>query len=218
MRLVLLGPPGAGKGTQARRLAERHLVPLVSTGDLFRAHVRDASPIGGLVQQAMADGELVPDDVVVTVLMKRLGEPDTERGFILDGFPRTLAQAEALDKALADQGRPLDGAISMVLNDEVVVKRLAARRTCSWCQRTYNLELKPPRDDQVCDADGAPLLKRSDDEETVIRHRLEVYHRSTEPLVAYYRDRGLLREVDAEGSEYEVTGQAEAAIAEMIRP
>ncbi|MEX0990793.1 MAG: adenylate kinase [Actinomycetota bacterium] len=215
MRLVLLGPPGAGKGTQAHRLSERHRNPLVSTGDLFREAVRDDTPIGLLAVEHMERGELVPDDVVLMVLMKRLGEPDTDEGFILDGFPRTLAQAEALDKALADQGRPLNGVLRFVLDDEVVVKRLAARRTCTWCQRTYNLEMKPPRHDMVCDVDGSPLTQRPDDEESVIRHRLEVFHRDTDHLATYYTGFGILREVDADGTEYEVTGRAEAAIDDL---
>jgi adenylate kinase len=164
----------------------------------------------------MERGALVPDGLVLDVLLNRLAEGDTMRGFILDGFPRTIAQAEALDEALGRQDRPLQGVLQFVLDDEVVVKRLAARRVCNWCQRSYNLEMKPPRDDMVCDADGAPLVQRPDDEEHVVRHRLEVYHQDTEPLVAYYRDRGLLREVQAEGSEYEVTGRAESAIQELI--
>ena len=216
MRLVLLGPPGAGKGTQAHRLAERHLTPLISTGDLFRGLARDDTRVGKLALEFMDRGELVPDDLVLDVLLTRLAEADTLPGFILDGFPRTISQAEALDEALAREDRPISGVLRLVLPDEVVVKRLSSRRICTWCQRTYNLELKPPRYDSVCDADGAPLSQRGDDDETVIRHRIEVYHRETEPLEAYYEQRGLLRTVDADGSEYEVTGRAEGAMEDLV--
>lgn len=216
MRLVLLGPPGAGKGTQAHRLAERHLTPLISTGDLFRGLARDNTSVGKLALEYMDRGELVPDDMVLDVLLSRLSEPDTIPGFILDGFPRTMAQAVALDEGLAREERQLSGVLKFVLPDEVVVKRLSSRRTCTWCQRTYNLELKPPRYDSVCDADGAPLTQRGDDDETVIRHRIEIYHRDTEPLEVYYAERGLLRSVDADGSEYEVTGRAEDAMDDLV--
>ena len=164
----------------------------------------------------MERGELVPDDLVLDILLNRLSETDTLAGFILDGFPRTVAQAEALDDALVRANRPLQAALRFVLDDAVVVKRLAARRVCNWCQRSYNLELKPPRHDMVCDADGAPLVQRPDDVESVAWHRLEVYRKSTEPVVAYYQGQGLLRELDADGSEYEVTGRAEEAIADLI--
>lgn len=216
MRIVLLGPPGAGKGTQGHRLAERHLVPIVSTGDLFRTNIRDDSAIGRQATEYMERGELVPDDIVLDMLLGRLQESDTDHGFILDGFPRTVHQAEALDEALAAKERPLEVALRFVLADEVVVKRLAARRVCDWCQRTYNLELKPPRLDMVCDADGSPLVQRPDDEEGVAWHRLEVFHADTEPVIAYFRDRNMLREIDADGTEYEVTGRAEEAIADLI--
>lgn len=216
MRLVLLGPPGAGKGTQAHRLAERHLTPLISTGDLFRGLARDDTRIGKLALEYMDRGELLPDDIVLDVLLTRLSEADTLPGFILDGFPRTIGQAVALDEGLAREGRQLTGVLKLVLPDEVVVRRLSSRRTCTWCQRTYNLELKPPRHDGICDADGAPLTQRGDDDETTIRHRLEVYHRDTEPLEAYYQERKLLRNVNANGSEYEVTGRAEDAMDDLV--
>jgi adenylate kinase len=215
MRLVLFGPPGAGKGTQAHRLADRFNLALIATGDIFRDNVQNETALGQEAKAYMEKGELVPDDVVVLMVLERLNEPDALGGFVLDGFPRTLQQAQALEEALAQQDRPLSGVMKFVVPDEVAVKRLAGRRTCRGCQRTYNVEFKPPRVEGVCDVCGGELFQRQDDREATVRHRLEVYHHSTEPLEFYFWERGLLRQVDAEGTEDEVTERAIAAISDI---
>lgn len=218
MRLVLLGPPGAGKGTQARHLARRYALPLVATGDIFRDNVERDTPIGRQARAYMDKGELVPDPIVVRMVLDRLDQEDARKGFMLDGFPRTLGQAEALEAALRGEGRPLSAVLRFGLPDEVAVKRLAGRRTCARCQRTYNVELSPTRVPGVCDACGGELVQRADDEEETVRRRLDVYHRQTEPLEAFYRERGLLREVDAEGTEEQVTDRAVRALAGAEEP
>lgn len=213
MRLVLLGPPGAGKGTQARRLADRYGAKPIATGDLFRQHVREETPLGLKAKSYMEAGDLVPDDVVIGMLLSELD--DAAEGWILDGFPRTVAQAEALSEALAGTDTPLQAALALRLPDEVAVARLAGRRTCARCQHTFNVELKPPREDGVCDACGGPLEQRPDDREEVVRRRLEVYKRDTKPLEQFYRDRGLFREVDAVGDLEEITGRAVAILGDL---
>src|SRR5438093_1074475 len=197
MRLVLLGPPGAGKGTQAYRLAERFEATLIGTGDIFRENVRGDTHLGREAKAYMEKGELVPDDVVVRMVLHRLDEPDVTNGFILDGFPRTLGQAQSLENALAERDRPLSAALKFVIDDEVAVKRLAGRRTCRRCARTYNIEFKRALVEDVCDRCGGELVQRPDDLEATVRHRIEVYHRDTEPLEFFFWERGLLREVAA---------------------
>jgi adenylate kinase len=216
VRIVLLGPPGAGKGTQAHRLADRYGIALIATGDIFRDNVENDTDLGREATAYMEQGELVPDEVVVRMVLDRLSEPDAEPGFILDGFPRTLGQALALEDALTNQHRPLNAALRFVIQDELAVKRLAGRGICRRCQRSYNVEFHPPRVEGVCDVCGGELFHRQDDEETTVRHRIEVYHRDTEPLVDFFRDRGILREVDADGFEDEVTDRAIAAIDELV--
>jgi adenylate kinase len=201
MRLVLLGPPGAGKGTQALRLAERFDIPQISTGDLLREHVQHNTWLGVKARTYMDRGEYVPDDLVVRMVMERLEEPDAEKGFILDGFPRTVPQAQALENALAAVGRPLTAVLKFTINDEMAVRRLAQRWTCPTCKRTYNMEYKRPANDSVCDFDGTELNRRSDDDEITVRRRLEVYRDETAPLEFFFWERGLLREVDAQARE-----------------
>ncbi len=212
MRIVLLGPPGAGKGTQARKLSERYGIELIGTGDLFRDHVRNGTELGLLAKKYMDAGELVPDDVVVEIVAQALGSSD---GFILDGFPRTTAQAEALERRLEEMGRPLTAVLAFDLPDEIAVKRIAGRRTCSTCGETTNVALDPPRVEGLCDRCGGALVQRDDDREDTVRRRLEVYHESTAPLWDFYRNRGLLRVVDAEGPEHEVTDRAVRALAPL---
>lgn len=214
MRVVLLGPPGAGKGTQAHRLADYYDATLIATGDMFRRHVRHETPLGLKAKSYMDEGELVPDDVVIGMLLHELRR--AENGWLLDGFPRTIPQAHALEEALAERGASLHAALGFRIPDEAAIARLAGRRTCDRCQRTYNVEIKQPREEGVCDACGGQLVQRPDDREETVRHRLEVYHQQTEPLEQFYRDRGLLREVGAVGAVEEVTRRAVAVLDDLV--
>jgi len=216
MRLILLGPPGAGKGTQAKRLAERYGVPVIATGDIFRDAARKGTPLGLEAKKYMEKGEYVPDGIVVKIVLERLDQPDTRNGFILDGFPRTVPQAQALESALATAGRPLSAVLKFKIGDEMAVKRLVGRWTCADCKATYNEQYKRPRVEGVCDVCGGKLTKRDDDDEPTIRHRLEVYRNDTEPLELYFWERGLLRDIDAEAPEQTVTDRTIEAIADIV--
>jgi adenylate kinase len=208
MRLVLLGPPGAGKGTQAQRLVERYDIPQISTGDILREHVRTGTGLGIRARAFMDRGEYVSDDLVVQMVMDRLEEPDAQKGFILDGFPRTVPQAEALEASLADAGLPLSAVLKFAIPDDVAVRRLSNRWSCPVCKRTYNMEFKPPADDRLCDVEGAELERRPDDEELTVRRRLALYREQTEPLERFYEERGLLRRIDARSTEGEVAARS----------
>jgi adenylate kinase len=216
MRIVLLGPPGAGKGTQARKLSERYGLPVIGTGDIFRDHVARATPLGLAAKEYMDRGDYVPDEIAVNMVLERLEQSDTREGFILDGFPRTVAQAQALEGALAAASRPLSAVLNFKIGDEVAVKRLMSRIVCPNCKRVYNLEFKRPRVEGICDVCGHRLEPRSDDDEDTIRRRLEVYRRETQPLVLYFWERGLLRDIDAEAPEEVVADRTIEALSDLL--
>jgi len=215
MRLVLLGPPGAGKGTQAQQLVDRFAIPQISTGDILREHVQRGSGLGIRARAYMDRGEYVPDDLVVRMVMDRLAHADAEPGFILDGFPRTVPQAGALEAALEQVGRPLSAVLRFAISDDMAVRRLLNRWTCPACKRTYNMEFKPPANDRVCDVDGTELERRSDDDELTVRRRLAIYREQTAPLEAFYRERKLLLEIDAEVLEDEVAARTIQALGDL---
>lgn len=197
--MIFLGPPGAGKGTQARQAALRWGVPQIATGDMLRAAVAAGTPLGREARQHMDAGGLVPDLVIIGLVAERLAMPDAGKGFVLDGFPRTVAQAEALDRLLGDRAERLDRVVLFRLSEPELVARLTGRRVCRQCGRNWHVAFTPPARDGVCDACGGPLYQRSDDQETTVRQRLAVYERDTRPLVEYYRHRGGLTEVVAQG-------------------
>lgn len=196
MKLILLGPPGAGKGTQAKMLTEQYRIPQISTGDILRAAVKEGTPMGVKAKGYMDAGGLVPDEVVVGIVRERLQQPDCQNGFILDGFPRTVAQADALKDTLADLDKNLDAVISLEVDPEALVERLTGRRTCRDCGRGFHVTFDPPAVAGKCDACQGELIQRDDDKEETIRKRLEVYRAQTEPLVAYYQSAGLLSAID----------------------
>jgi adenylate kinase len=219
MRLVLLGAPGAGKGTQARRLAEAFEVPVVSTGDIFRKAVAAGTPMGSTAKSFMDRGELVPDAVTVGVVEERLALPDAAAGFIMDGFPRTAQQATAFDALLAKMGRRLDAVIEISVPRDILIARVTGRRVCAKCQASYQAQTAPPSVAGACDNCGGPLQQRADDAEPTVKKRLAVYERQTAPLLAYYKGAGLLKSVDGTKSIDEVFASIGAAVsASAVRP
>lgn len=196
MNLILLGPPGAGKGTQAKMLTDRFAIPQISTGDILRAAVKAGTPMGIKAKSFMDAGGLVPDEVVIGIVQERLQQQDCRGGFILDGFPRTTAQAEALQRTLGELGKGLDCVVSLEVDVEALVIRLTGRRTCKDCGRGFHVQFDAPRVEGVCDSCGGALVQREDDREATIRHRLDVYAEQTSPLIAFYRNEGLLTSVD----------------------
>jgi adenylate kinase len=208
VRLVLVGPPGAGKGTQAEFIAAHLAVPKISTGDIFRANVAQGTPLGIEAKRYMDAGQLVPDEVTINMVRERLAEPDSADGFLLDGFPRTTPQAVALDKLLADLGDGLDLVLELVVDDDEVIRRLSGRRTCHGCGKIWHVEFDPPSRDGVCDRCGRQLFQRDDDKPETIAERLRVYARDTAPLVDYYGAQGKLVGIDATGPVEDVTVRA----------
>jgi adenylate kinase len=216
LNLILLGPPGAGKGTQAERLREDFALPHISTGDMLRAEVSAGSELGLAAKRYMDAGDLVPDEVIVGMISKRVREADAGEGFLLDGFPRNAEQADALAQALGGLGRHLSAALLIDVPDDELVRRLAGRRVCvKNPSHIYHVEFDPPKHEGVCDQDGSRLIQRDDDKEETIRHRLDVYHAQTEPLIAHYDAAGLLRRFDGTREPDEVHARIRATIATL---
>ena len=215
LNLVLLGPPGSGKGTQGERLQEDLRLPYYATGDILRGAVRDETPLGKTAKEYMDRGDLVPDEVIVGVIAERIDSAEALDGFILDGFPRTMPQAEALDAKLAELGRSVTAVVLIDVSDDEVVRRLGGRRTCTENGHVFHVEFNPPKQEGVCDLDGSPLITRDDDKPDVIRNRLETYHSKTEPLVDYYDQRSVLRRIDGVATPDEVADEVRRTLATM---
>ena len=207
MDLIFLGPPGAGKGTQAKMLVERYGIPQVSTGDILRAAVAEGTELGKKAKEYMEAGKLVPDEVVIGIIEERLKQSDCEKGFILDGFPRTVPQAEALDKVLEKMGRKIDHVLTLDVPEEELIKRLTGRRTCKKCGAMYHIIFNPPKVEGVCDKCGGELYQRPDDNEETVRSRLSVYEQQTSPLIDFYEKKGLVRKIDGRGEIKEIFDQ-----------
>ena len=204
MNLILLGPPGAGKGTQAAKIIEKYNIPHISTGDIFRENIKNGTELGKKAQEYMNAGQLVPDELVVEIATDRLTKDDCKDGFLLDGFPRTVFQAEALDKFLAERGSRIDNVLDIDVNREELMIRLTGRRVCSKCGASFHIVNIPPKQEGICDVCGAELIQRKDDNEETAKARFETYFNETAPLVDYYKNKNVLRTIDANGSIDEV--------------
>lgn len=196
MKVIMLGAPGAGKGTQAKKIAEKYEIPHISTGDIFRANIKNGTELGNKAKTYMDQGLLVPDELVVDLVVDRVSQDDCTKGYVLDGFPRTIPQAEALDKALEAKGQKMDYAIDVDVPDENIVKRMGGRRACVGCGATYHLVYAAPKKDGICDVCGGELILRDDDKPETVEKRLHVYHDQTQPLIDYYTKAGILKSVD----------------------
>ena len=196
MKIIMLGAPGAGKGTQAKKIAEKYQIPHISTGDIFRANIKNGTELGKKAKTYMDQGLLVPDELVCDLVVDRIQQDDCKKGYILDGFPRTIPQAESLDKALQAIGEKMDYAIVVEVPDENIVKRMGGRRACVGCGATYHLVYAAPKKEGICDNCGAELILRDDDKPETVQKRLGVYHEQTQPLIDYYTKKGILKEVD----------------------
>jgi adenylate kinase len=217
VRLVLVGPPGAGKGTQAQFISSNLSIPKISTGDIFRYNVSTGTELGRQAKAFMDKGDLVPDEVTIAMVSSRLQEDDAQVGFLLDGFPRNVPQAETLKKLLAEWDARLDIVLELVVDDDEVVRRLSGRRTCRKCGRIWHVVFDPPARQGICDDCGGELFQRDDDQEGTIRHRLDVYQQQTRPLIAYYADEGTLLGIDATGPVEEITDRAMSALRRFVR-
>jgi adenylate kinase len=215
LNLIIFGPPGAGKGTQAAQISEKYNIPHISTGDMLRNAVKEGSELGKLAKSYMDKGELVPDSVVIGIIKDRIIKPDSRNGFLLDGFPRTIPQAEALDKML-DRERKIDGVITIEVDDEEIVKRISGRRLCEKCGAMYHVIYDPPTNMGYCNKCGGGLYTRDDDGEDIIRTRLAVYRRQTEPLKQYYKKTGVLKRVDGLGMIEEVFERVEKTLKSIV--
>lgn len=196
MKIIMLGAPGAGKGTQAKMIADKYGVPHVSTGDIFRENIKNGTELGMEAKKYMDQGLLVPDELTVKILLDRVSQPDCKNGYVLDGFPRTIPQAEVLDKALAELGESIDYAIDVDVPDENIVKRMSGRRACISCGATYHVVHVPPKKEGICDRCGSELILRDDDKPETVKNRLDVYHKQTQPLIDFYTKKGVLKTVD----------------------
>ncbi len=211
--IILIGPPASGKGTQAARLREALGVAHVASGDLFRENIKNGTALGQTAKAYMDRGELVPDEITIAMVMARLEQPDCARGVLFDGFPRTIAQAQALDEALAARGQGISAVLYVNVPDEVLIERVSGRVVCRVCGESYHLRFRPPQRPGICDKDGGELFQRDDDKPEAVRQRLQVYRAQTSPLVEYYRQRGILREVDGNQPIDDVTAALRAALA-----
>ena len=206
MKIIMLGAPGAGKGTQAKMIAEKYSIPHVSTGDIFRANIKNNTELGKQAKAYMDKGELVPDELTVKILLDRVAQEDCKNGYVLDGFPRTIPQAEVLDEALTKLGESIDYAINVDVPDENIVKRMSGRRACVTCGATYHIEHVPPKKEGICDACGSELILRDDDKPETVLNRLNVYHAQTQPLIDFYTAKGVLKDVDGTQDMMDVFG------------
>ncbi len=196
MKIIMLGAPGAGKGTQAKRIAEQYGIPHVSTGDIFRANIKEQTPLGMEAKSYMDKGELVPDELTVKILLDRVAKDDCKSGYVLDGYPRTIPQAEVLDKAVEELGEKIDYAVNVDVPDENIINRMGGRRACLKCGATYHVQYMPPKTEGICDKCQSELVIRDDDKPETVKNRLSVYHEQTAPLIDYYSNKGILKTVD----------------------